>query len=434
VLASLQGAEGRAARADQKAWSDLSERVAARVRAYWDGDDHEEPIAALDGEERALLFSRTRDLPDTVLRHVSAVIEDSAGRADRDTARLFVRAVERAADPRLLPALRTVVERQDAELLAPAARSLGATADPRAHGLLKDAYERASRTNERLVLAAALGTVGDARGLDYVRDVWRAGDQTMLVPVLEALAELGSTDDVQRICELVEASATGDDQVLRAAVTTLGRIADSRALVPLARLYERTERSALRGEIEEAQAAIHARMELLGEEAAPAQTAVVTWDTTKVAALARKSDPALLRLRAYANLILGYLWRSVGAHTRAIARLEAAATLRTGWVEPVLAVALLRGRSGETSQALAAFRRAVQIDRAYVESHGFAITAMAQAFLRRAEAMEREGRIEIARGLTEEIHGFDLRRASERVRAALRERSARSTTHTGGAR
>jgi hypothetical protein len=181
-------------------------------------------------------------------------------------------------------------------------------------------------------------------------------------------------------------------------------------------------RSALRADIEDAEIAIRSRMELLGEEAPSAQAASVAWDTTKMAALARTRDPASIRARALANLSLGRMWVALGMHTRAIARFEAAATLRAGWVIPVVAIAMLRARQNETAQSLAAFRRATEIDRSYVEQHASIITAMAQAFLRRAESVEREGRLEIARGLIEEILSHDLRRASSRVRFALHER------------
>jgi hypothetical protein len=50
------------------------------------------------------------------------------------------------------------------------------------------------------------------------------------------------------------------------------------------------------------------------------------------------------------------------------------------------------------------------------------VTALAKAFLRRAEAMERAGRLDIARGLIEEVLSYDLRRANGEVRLALGER------------
>ena len=47
---------------------------------------------------------------------------------------------------------------------------------------------------------------------------------------------------------------------------------------------------------------------------------------------------------------------------------------------------------------------------------------MATTFLRRAEAVEREGRVDIARGLVDEALSYDLRRAGAEVRMALSER------------
>jgi hypothetical protein len=47
---------------------------------------------------------------------------------------------------------------------------------------------------------------------------------------------------------------------------------------------------------------------------------------------------------------------------------------------------------------------------------------LAMTYLRRAEAVEREGRLLIARGLVEEALSYDLRRASAEARLALGER------------
>jgi HEAT repeat protein len=419
VLRTLPGSVGRNARTEIKSWTDLCTRVERQVVEFWDGDDAVEPIGALSAEERALLLTHARALPDAMAQHLAALIEDSAGPLDRAQHRALVLALEHAGDPRLLPSLRCLIEGRDPMLLAPAARALARIEDPRTQPTLREAYERVARTEDRLALAGALGAVGDARGLSFVREALTGGDPASLPWVLGALAEIGTTDDVQRMCEMLERD---DDALVRAAVLSLARVADGRALVPLAQLRQRTRRSALRAEIEEAETAIHARMELLGEEAPPPKAASATWDTTRMAALARTRDPASVRVRARLNYWLGHLWHFLGSHTRAIARFEAAATLRAGWVMPVIAIAMLRTRHNETALSLAAFRRAVEIDRSYVEGHGPVITAMAQAFLRRAESVEREGRLEIARGLVEEISAHDLRAASARVRFALRER------------
>ena len=55
-------------------------------------------------------------------------------------------------------------------------------------------------------------------------------------------------------------------------------------------------------------------------------------------------------------------------------------------------------------------------------SLGSVVPALAQTYLRRAEAMEREGRVDIARNLVEEVLGYDLRKAVPEVRFALQER------------
>jgi tetratricopeptide (TPR) repeat protein len=96
--------------------------------------------------------------------------------------------------------------------------------------------------------------------------------------------------------------------------------------------------------------------------------------------------------------------------------------LRPDWVAPVLVLAVFAARRSELAQALPAFRRALGIDRTAIERSTTAARLMAETFLRRAEAMARDGRDEIARGLLEEALAFDLRRAPSALRFALEQR------------
>jgi tetratricopeptide (TPR) repeat protein len=213
-----------------------------------------------------------------------------------------------------------------------------------------------------------------------------------------------------------------DPTIVMAAVRTLGRIGDSRSLLPLSRLAAKSDRSALRAEIEESQAAVYARMELLGEEPPPVETASETFDTTKLAAIVKRRDPAWVRIRAKWSLLVGYAWLTLGMQHKAVGRLEAAAAMRPEWATPVLSVAMVYARSNNHAQALATFRRALEIDRAHVEQHPTAVRYLAQAFLRRAEAVARDGREDIAFGLLEEALALDLRKAPSGLRFALSDR------------
>jgi hypothetical protein len=419
LFARLPGSEGRAARAEQRTRVERAEQVEARVTAFWDGEDEAEPIAALHAEERAQLLARIRGLPDLLVRHVAALLEDAQSLGSDPRVRSLLGSLEWSGDPRLLPALRSVLTLHEAETFDPCVRALASIEDPRVAPLLREVYERTAPTRDRLVLGAALGRYGDGRGLTYAREVLGGGDPALLTAALEVLAELGGGEDVQHVTELLEHS---DEAVVRAAVGALARIGDGRSLVALSALRTRVQRSAARAHIEDAELSIRARMELLGEEA-PSQLATsVAWDTNKMVARARTRDPATVRVRARLYHVFAYLWLVCGATLRAIARFEAAAALRPEWIAPVLALALLYARLGQIPQALAAFRRAVDIDRYQLESDGHAITALAQTYLRRAEAMEREGRLDIARSLIEEVLGYDLRKAVPEVRFALQER------------
>jgi HEAT repeat protein len=420
ALAALPGSDGRAARGDQRSRHELAARVEARVLSFWEGEESLEPIGQLSAEQRAQLLARARELSDVLMRHVAALVEDESGGLGVDAERrMLVSSLEHAGDPRLVPALRSLLLAQDAAVFEPCVRALARIEDARVPALLRDAYERASRSQERLLLAAALGGHGDARGVSYARNVLVERDASQLVPALEALAELGGSDDVQPILELLEHE---NPAVARAAVEALGRIGDGRALAPLAELRGRVQRSALRADIEEAESAIAARTELLGEDPPSKQASSAALDTRRMLARVRTRDPALVRARARLYNGFAYLWLLFGAVQRAVARFEAAAALRPGWLAPVLALALLYARLHQNASALSAFRRALDIDRAELEADSGAVTAMATTFLRRAEAMEREGRHDIARGLIEEALSYDLRRARPEVRLGLTER------------
>jgi HEAT repeat protein len=415
VCSRLPGADGRRARQQGERWDELALAFEQRVRSFWDGEYPEEPTSALPDEQRVQLLIRTRDLSDECVHHLCAVIEGCDGISDRRARAALLGALHNAGDRRLLPALRASLESGIAELEIPAARALGRIDDARAAPILRAAYERTAAAEERLVLAGVLGGVGDRRALPYVREALATADESLLAHALEALGELGDVDDVQAVTELLDHR---NPRFAVAAVQTLGRIGESRALLALRALERSSTTSALRAEIEEAEEAIQARMELLGEEAATART----FDTTKRAAMVRRKDPALVQMRARVYFIVGFLWLMLRAQARAIQRFEAAAALQPDWAAPVLAVAMAYARRRETPQALGGFRRALGIDHVAVENNAHAMRMLAHAFLRRADAMQREGREDIARGLLEEALSIDLRKAPSDLRFALEQR------------
>jgi tetratricopeptide (TPR) repeat protein len=416
---ALPGAPGRQERSLRRDWERLVADMEQRIVAFWDGIGVEEPVAALPPDERVLLFSHVPDLPDTVLRHLTAIVESTDGVTDRRGRQALLAALRYAGDPRLVPSLRHLLQGGEADLAVPALRVLGHIDDPRVHAIIRAAYRRAVTDRQRVVAAGALALAGDSRGAEYVREILARGEPDLAAYALESLAHLGAADDYRLVSEALE---NPDPILVTAAVRTLGRIGDGRALVPLARLRERSTRSALSAEVEEAEAAVRARMELLGEEAPPAREASEAFDTAKMAALVIRRDPARIGLRARWNLLLGGVWLLVGVLGKAVARFEAAASIRPDWVVPVLAVAMANVRRGKTAQALAAFRRALEIDRAAVEQNPANVRALARSFLRRAEEMERHGREDIAYGLLEEVLAIDLRKAPSGLRVALNQR------------
>src|SRR6185436_628642 len=106
----LPGSEGRRARAEGEHWDELCAQLAQRVRAFWDGAENDEPVAALDDEQRAQVLMRARDLSDEIANPLAAVIEGSDGVSDRAARAALIGAIVHAGDARLLPALRSVLE------------------------------------------------------------------------------------------------------------------------------------------------------------------------------------------------------------------------------------------------------------------------------------------------------------------------------------
>lgn len=415
----LPGIGGKDQRMMRREWERLVSEVERSVIAFWEGDSTEEPIAMLHADQRAQLFAHVPDLPETIIRHLSAVIEGTDGVTDRASRRALIASLRYAGEPSLIPCLRSVLEGKESELLIPAARALGHIEDDRVHGVLRLAYERALLLEHRVVLAGALGVIGDTRGADFVRGVLREGDPQTIEYALQALDGLGSRDDCRMIAEMLEHD---DSMVVSAAIRTLGRIGDSHALEPLLRLREKTKRSAVRAAIEEAEGAIRSRMELLGEEPPSRKVASEAFDTAKMAVSIKRADPADVGFSARWALLIGHLWLFIGFISKAVARFEAAASLRPGWVVPVLAVAMAYTKHELYAQALNAFRRVLEIDRSVVEQSPARIRALTRCFLRRADIVERSGRPDIAYGLLEEVLSLDLRKAPSGVRVALIQR------------
>ena len=258
--------------------------------------------------------------------------------------------------------------------MTPAVRALGPHRRSGVHPILKTAFARTAIAEHRLALAGALGIAGDARGLPYVRQVMTRAAERLMPYALEALAYLGNAEDVLAVVEQLEHD---DPERVRAAVETLGRIGDGRALLPLSRLFApdaatepRPISAALRADAEEADAAIRARLLLLGEEPPELASASQSFNTAKMAAMVRRRrDPAAVRMRARWNVAIARMWLALGSPARAIARVEAAAIMQPGWAGPIVAIATVHARSGEHAQALTSFRAALEIDRNRGRAH-----------------------------------------------------------------
>lgn len=419
--AALPGAAGRDARNEHDAFEALAARLEASVHAFWEEDRSREPLSELGAEDLATLVLHARELPDGVAAHVAAVLEGSDGVSDVVARERLASVLRSASDPRLVPALAALTTDRSPELAREALRALGRVDDPRARPVLVRALERSADPIGRALAAGALGLLGDPRGLGLLREMIDTGDRRAQRAAVEGIVELATMQDVDRLVRLLARSDAG---LLLHTVRALGRIGDARAVGPLRARAAQEPPPVLAAEIDAALRSIAAQMDLRGEGSPPDGTGAQP--TGRKAALRAPESAGLgARLRAGVDVLVGRLWLLVGAVERALSAFEAAATRRPGWAVPHSAIALAQVRRGRPARALAAFRRALLSDRAYVEAHARVVRLLARTFLRRAEEMERTGRRDVALGLLEEVALLDLRRVEEPVRFEIARRAER---------
>jgi HEAT repeat protein len=401
----LPGAEGRRARAEREHLLELGDGVHARLGAFWDGQDVEEPVGALPGDERIQFLAALREMPDAVAAHVGAIIDGSGGARDAGARLEMLGSLRFANDPRLVPALRTALESGEPELTEEAARVLGRTDDPRVRPALAAAYETTHRESTRLVIASALAIVGDLRGKDFARSALQISDASVRIAAMESLGAVGDPEDLERLAPFL---ADTDPAVALAAIRATARVGDARAIRALREIVALAPKASFRAEIEDAIDAIEARMELRGESAPEGAPHDVP-RLSMVPEGARPSASAWARLRALRHYVVGRIWLLFGGYHRAQARFEQASASRPGWSAPLVAGAIALEHRGEYARALVGFRRALEVDRASVERDPLVMPRLLRCFLRRAEQLRSEGRLPIARGLLEEALALDLR-------------------------
>jgi HEAT repeat protein len=365
----------------------------------------------LSGDTRAQLLLYARDLSDVALAHIATLIEGSTGAHDRAVQRAVLSAGRYANDPRLVPALVSLLEEGETGLVVEAARAISRVDDPRVWPALVLAYERSVVDTERIALGAALGRVGDVRAADYVRQQLLSQDEHVLIRAIEAMRTLGTPEDVPAFLPFL---LHADPVISTKAAHTLGRVSDGRSLPELLRLSRETHVGALRASAEEAIDQIRARLVLRGEEAPP-DSVLSARDDERRETLVPVASVGV-RLRALRHHLMGLVWQLLGARARALLRFEDAAKCRPDWAAPMVAGGMMHASQREYAQALSLFRRALDAERRRVERNPLVIRFVAHCFLRRSEQVEHDGRLAIARGLLDEVMSLDLRRAPSSLR------------------
>jgi len=409
--AVLSGPASREAQRARREVIELGLSLEREVVRYWEGDAHEEPLMKLSGDARAQLMLHARDLNDVLVLHVGALIEGTTGSPDPLVQRAMLSSVRYAGDPRLVPSLVALLEVNDSRLVIETARAISRVEDARVWPALVAAYDRSVIDVERIALGAALGRLGDVRAADYVRSQLKSEDEHVLTRALEGLRTLGTPEDVPVVLTFVRSA---DPVIASKAAHTLGRISDGRGLSDLGRVAREAKVSSLRAAVEEAVQQIGARLVLRGEEPnGEGGPAAFTDDRVSVV----EAQPAFgIRFRALRLYVTGRLWQLLGARERALLRFEDAAKCRPDWAMPMVVAAMMYAARDEYAQALALFRRALELARSRVERNPLIMLHVARCFLRRSEQVERDGRIAIARGLMHEVLTLDLRRVPSSLR------------------
>lgn len=407
----------RKARGRRELFRRAEVELRARIREYWDGAQSQEPVAALPVDERALLLSDVPSLADEVVQHIAAIVEGDDATISA-VGRLELLILCRAsADARLVPALIHLLHLEEFALSEEAARALCRIEDARVHPALLETFERTPQESLRIVVAGALGVQGDSRGASVVRELLDRDDPQRAVRGIEALGQCGSVEDTERLFPFLDHAS---DDVVIATVRALRSIGDARSLSRLharARVEDATT-PAMWAEIEDAMDAITARMELQGEEVEQQSLAVLLEEHDE-----RQEEGETVsawgRFRALRHHLVGHFWLLLGALDRATKRFELASRLWSAWAAPHIVLAMALVRRERYGRALHSFRRALAVDRDAVERNLLVMPSLTRAFLRRAEALRREGRDEIAQALVEEVLSLDLRRAPGSLRTEL---------------
>jgi HEAT repeat protein len=418
--AALPGEPGDEARDEEDPWAADIALLESEIAAFWEGESGREPLMALPGEQRAWLAMRARLLPEPVLAHVAAVVEGCDGVSDLGTRSVLLQSLRSAGDPRLVPSLAAVLATGHPDLAPDAARALGRMDDPRARPALLAGLDRCADDRDRVVVLGALGMQGDMRGRAEARRALQLDDRRAVQWAVEALEHLATPEDTQALVALLDAAET---PVAAAAARALGRVGDGRALLPLQQRRARAGAGPLATEHEHAVLVLQAQLDLRGERPPrPADaSASIRAERAHARVLARGPQPGWWdRLLGRIDFIVGQAWWALGSSARAAAWFEVAAARRPAWAAPVAAVALIEVEQSEPGRALGAFRRAIEVDRSWVESERAIILSFARVALRRAEEMEQAGRFDIACGLLDEVLRLDLRKVPGGLRLEVR--------------
>ncbi len=407
-LARLGGAEARRANAVVERMEAFFDKIADRVRHYWDGVLQDDPLPSLSDSDLVSMGIWMRRAPDYIAGHVAEYMLARLGRDETRALASVTGAMVPSGDPRLLPVLIRVLQDAEYEARVASIKAIAHIDDPRSLGALRKALRHATDALERVMLARALASFGDDSGREDL--LTRLDESSPSFVREEALKAVGLLPEVEpavmeRIGKLVESPAPA---IAVAALRALSLRGDGDTVEHLERLA--AERVTLRAAINRAAGDLRARLALAGDEryAGPGGD---------LALAAVKTPGLLLRARSVLWYLLGVVFAALHRWQRARRAAGRASRINPSSAKGHFLTGYVWIQEGQDDAAIESYRQGLQIDSLFPVRQWGEADRLLGAYLRHAEVLARRlGRRDESIALLEETEFIDLRSADPNLK------------------
>jgi tetratricopeptide (TPR) repeat protein len=399
-LARVGGAEAKRAKASVERMEAFFAKLVERIRHFWDGALKQDPIDGLPDADLVAMGIWLRRAPDYISGHIAEYLLARLGREETGALAGVTSALVPSGDARLLPVLVRVLQDADYEARVAAIKAIAHIDDPRSLGALRKAFRHATDALERVMLARALSTFGDASGLGCVLESLGDGSPTFVRE--EALKAVGLFPGIEPatiagIESLVESPSPA---LAAASLRALSRLGDASTLERLELLGARTP--VLRSAAHRAAIDLRARLVLGGDE---------RFDRTQTdlePAVEKRPGP-ILRLRSVLWYLVGLVFVALKDWARARAAASRASRINPSSAKGHFLEAYALVREGSDEAAIECYRRGLQVDGLFPVRQWGEADRVLSTYLRHAQVLgRRQGSRDEAIELLEETEFIDL--------------------------